>query len=249
MNTDPFRALGLPARPDLTDDDVRAAWRRIAAATHPDRDDGGDPARFAEAAAAYTELRTASGRGEAYADLAAGRAGRRSAAAASAQAAPPGQAAPPRRGGMAGEKIPPGREETGDTGAAAGVAPGMAAPGRMTPGRMTPGRMTPGRMAPGGMAPGRAIPDAAHWFARLAMFPARIRRGRPALLALRAAIAAGISLGAVAVAGFQPATPALIVGVLTWLIRTGRHDLAPPPARLTQGQPSGTPMRRSAAGR
>ena len=29
--------------PDLTDDDVRAAWRRIAAATHPDRDDGGDP--------------------------------------------------------------------------------------------------------------------------------------------------------------------------------------------------------------
>ena len=68
MSADSFAALGLPARPDLTDDDIRAAWRRIAAATHPDRADGGDPARFAAAAAAYTELRTRYGRGEAYAD-------------------------------------------------------------------------------------------------------------------------------------------------------------------------------------
>jgi hypothetical protein len=66
----PFAALGLPARAGLTDDDVRAAWRRIAAATHPDRADGGDPGRFASAAAAYSLLRTASGRGEALADLA-----------------------------------------------------------------------------------------------------------------------------------------------------------------------------------
>jgi hypothetical protein len=61
---DPFSALGLPARPGITDDEVRAAWRRIAAATHPDRADGGDPARFAAAAAAYTALRTPYGRGE-----------------------------------------------------------------------------------------------------------------------------------------------------------------------------------------
>ena len=67
---DPFAALGLPARPHLTDDDVRSAWRRIAAATHPDRADGGDPGRFALAAAAYTMLRTRSGRGEALADRA-----------------------------------------------------------------------------------------------------------------------------------------------------------------------------------
>ena len=33
----PFEALGLPARPDLPDEQVRAAWRAIAAATHPDR--------------------------------------------------------------------------------------------------------------------------------------------------------------------------------------------------------------------
>ena len=41
----PFEALGLPERPDLTDEQVRAAWRKIAAATHPDRPDGGDLAR------------------------------------------------------------------------------------------------------------------------------------------------------------------------------------------------------------
>jgi len=69
MSDDPFRALGLPPRADLSDDDVRAAWRRIAAATHPDRDDGGDPARFGAAAAAYAMLRTSYGRGEAAADL------------------------------------------------------------------------------------------------------------------------------------------------------------------------------------
>jgi curved DNA-binding protein CbpA len=66
----PFATLGLPARAGLTDDEVRAAWRRVAAATHPDRADGGDPARFAAAAAAYTALRTRSGRAEALTDLA-----------------------------------------------------------------------------------------------------------------------------------------------------------------------------------
>ena len=68
---DPFTILGLAARPDLTDDDIRAAWRRIAAAVHPDRADGGDPARFSAAATAFTALRTLDGRREAFADLAA----------------------------------------------------------------------------------------------------------------------------------------------------------------------------------
>src|SRR5450755_2627585 len=54
---DVFAVLGLAPRPDLTDDQVRAAWQR-----------------FAVAAAAYTTLRTGFGRGEALADLAAGRA-------------------------------------------------------------------------------------------------------------------------------------------------------------------------------
>jgi len=66
----PFEALGLPERPDLSDEQVRAAWRTIAAATHPDRPDGGDMARYTAASAAYAELRTPWGRSEAYADLA-----------------------------------------------------------------------------------------------------------------------------------------------------------------------------------
>ena len=69
MNPDPFEALGLPARPDLDDEHVRAAWRAIAADTHPDRADGGDLARYTAASAAYAELRTPWGRSEAYADL------------------------------------------------------------------------------------------------------------------------------------------------------------------------------------
>ncbi len=68
----PFTALGLPADPGLTDQQVRAAWVRIAAATHPDRSDGGDVGRYTAAATAYAQLRTAWGRSEAYADLTAG---------------------------------------------------------------------------------------------------------------------------------------------------------------------------------
>jgi hypothetical protein len=70
VSHNPFAALGLPERPDLDDETVRAAWRAIAAATHPDRADGGDLARYTQASAAYAELRTPWGRGEAYADLA-----------------------------------------------------------------------------------------------------------------------------------------------------------------------------------
>jgi hypothetical protein len=67
--SDPFGVLGLEPRAGLTDDEVHAAWRRTASATHPDREDGGDLQRFADAAAAYTALRTRFGRGEALADL------------------------------------------------------------------------------------------------------------------------------------------------------------------------------------
>jgi hypothetical protein len=149
---DPFAVLGLPAQPGLGDDEVRAAWRRIAAATHPDRADGGDPARFAAAAAAYTTLRTPFGRSEALAD-------------------------PARPGG-----------------------------------RPYPGRQRRWQRA----------------YASPARLLARARRGRPALLALRLAVVTAVSLTAVAVAGRAPATPALIVGAVTWLLLTARHDLAPP---------------------
>jgi len=148
---DPFATLGLPAQPGLGDDEVRAAWRRMAAATHPDRADGGDPARFAAAAAAYTTLRTRFGRSEALADL----------------ARPSGRPRPGRRGWQRA----------------------CAGPARLL---------------------------------------ARVRRGRPALLALRLTVVAAVSVTAVAVAGRAPATPALIVGAVTWLMLTARHDLAPP---------------------
>jgi hypothetical protein len=124
----PFDVLGLPVRQDLDDDDVRAAWRRIAAATHPDREDGGDPHRYAAAADAYMRLRTTWDRGEAYADLAGQRYRRR----------------------------------------------------------------------------GDAL------------------RGRPPWrLAARVAVAAAVSIGAYAVAGWQPAPLAIMTGALTWIIVTG----------------------------
>lgn len=161
MRRDPFDALGLPSSHELTDDDVRAAWRRLAAATHPDRADGGDPAAFALAAGAYSELRTRLGRTEALADL----------------------------------------------------------------------RTTPRRRRPAG-----------RWLGRL--WPAR--PARPARLALRMAVAAGVSVLVVVIAGWQPATFALIVGALTWLIRTARHDLAPrhPAARhdLARRHPAARPL-------
>ena len=61
MTFNPFEALGLPTRPDLDDEQVHTAWRAIAAATHPDRPDGGDPAWYAQASAAYAQLNSSVG--------------------------------------------------------------------------------------------------------------------------------------------------------------------------------------------
>jgi hypothetical protein len=65
----PFAALGLPVRADLSDAQVRTAWKDIAARTHPDRPDGGDITAYTAAATAYAQFRTSWGRSEAYADL------------------------------------------------------------------------------------------------------------------------------------------------------------------------------------
>ena len=193
---DPFVVLGLPPRADLTDDDVRAAWRRIATATHPDRADGGDPGRFAVAAAAYTVLRTRSGRGEALADLAAPAAAPRLPARAASGPQPP----------VSGSRRP-----------ASGSRPPAGLPGTDSPARTA--APPPASALP---AASRLRPGAARWLSR-------IRRGRPARLVVRVLIAVALSAVAVAVAGSQPATPALITGALTWLLLTARHDLAPPP--------------------
>jgi curved DNA-binding protein CbpA len=138
MAGDPFRALGLDAGPGLTDDGVRAAWHRVAAATHPDRADGGDPAAFSAAAAAYSDLRTAFGRGEALADRAR-------------------------------------------------------------------------RPAPG-----------ARWQARL-------RGGRPVRLAALVAAGAAAGVLAVLIGGWQPASVAIVVGAVTWVLRGARRYLGARP--------------------
>jgi curved DNA-binding protein CbpA len=155
--TDPFAVLGLEPSPGLSDEDVRIAWRRAASDTHPDREDGGDPERFAAVAAAYTALRTRFGRGEALADL--------------GLAPPPAPKASSRRSAGAGQRRPP-----------------------------------------------RAVTELA----------GRVRRGRPARLALRILAAAAASAAAFVAAGPHPAAPALVTGAATWLILTARHDLAPP---------------------
>ena len=152
MADDPFRALGLPPRADLSDDDVRAAWRRIAAATHPDRDDGGDPARFGAAAAAYAMLRTSYARGEALADL-----------------------------GPGGHS--------------------------------------------GGSPSWRGGPAWRGW--RAWPVPANRVRGRAWLLAVRVLAAIAVCAGAFAVAGWAPSSIGVLAGALTWLVATGRHDIAP----------------------
>jgi hypothetical protein len=156
MNPNPFTVLGLPTDPDLTDEQVRAAWRAIAAATHPDRPDGGNVTRYTAAANAYAQLRTAWGRSEAYADLTADLPG----------------------------TVPPVRVE---------LRTGLL-----------------------GMA---------------TLLPARIWHGRPRHLALRALITALLSLVVVNLLPGQPSGPAVVTGLITWFVLTGRGDLAPPPGR------------------
>jgi hypothetical protein len=168
-NVNPFEALGLPARPDLPDEQVRAAWRAIAAATHPDRADGGDLARYTAASAAYAELRTPWGRSEAYADL------------------------------MDQAKL--------DAEPTTGPLPVIPADGE----------------SPGGLP--------RHPLAAVAEFPARIRRGRPRRLLIRAAIAAGLSLVVLQLIPGTAAAPADVSGLIVWFVLTGRRDLAPPPER------------------
>jgi len=190
-----FELLGVPTSADVTDEDVRAAWRRIAAATHPDRPDGGDPARFAAASAAYTTLRTRAGRGEALADLA-------------------------HLAHLAH------RADPGDPGDSADLGGSRGRPDAFSPPRQAPvarqAAAVPGLRTP---RPARPVRPAAGLVTRAA---ARVRNGRPFVLAVRLVIVAAVGAGSAALAGPAPATPALITGAATWLLLTARGDLAPP---------------------
>jgi hypothetical protein len=174
MSSNPFAVLGLPERPDLDDETVRAAWRAIAAATHPDRADGGDLARYTQASAAFAELNTPWGRSEAYADL----------------------VEKAWRDGRFGDDQEP------DT------SPLPAVPAT------------------------RHMPGAPrHRLAEVWELPSRVRRGRPLRLAVRAAVAAVLSLVVLALIPGAPAALADITGLGMWFVLTGRKDLAPPPER------------------
>jgi curved DNA-binding protein CbpA len=175
MNPDPFDALGLPARHDLTDEQVRAAWRAIAADTHPDRADGGDVARYTAATAAFAELRTPWGRSEALADL----------AAASGDTSPL-----PLISTAESWPAEPRAAESFSTGPATRPRPGD-----------------------------------------LRQLPARIWRGRRLRLVIRALAAAVLSWTALRLVPGQPAGPAAVTGLITWLLLTGRRDLAPMPGQ------------------
>ena len=233
VSDDPFARLGLPARPGLCDDDVRAAWRRIAAATHPDREDGGDPAGFGAAAAAYVVLRTEFGRGEALADLGlSGTTGHR------------GRPAHGRRRSADPSVQPAGRHRAGRE-AGAGRRTGVRLPElsrlrgwsarRATPhGRAEAGNQDPADAAarvPGdGAAPSpvdagrrpltRAVPDSPRSRLRLP------QKRRPGRLALRLAGAVAVGVAAVVISGWSPGVAGVLAGVLTWLLATARHALA-----------------------
>ena len=162
MTPNPFEALGLPARPDLTDEQVRDAWRKVAAATHPDRPDGGDLARYTQASAAYAQLRDPWSRSEAYADVMEGQ--------------PDTTPLPP---------VPPSFETY----------------------------QPPPTYRP------------------LLLLPERIWHGHPLRLALRAIIAALLSLVVLALIPGSAAAPADVAGLGLWFVLTARSDLAPPPGR------------------
>jgi curved DNA-binding protein CbpA len=194
VQDDPFAVLGLPALAELTDDDVRAAWRRIAAATHPDREDGGDPARFGAAAAAYALLRTSFGRGEALADLSAGaprgRSRRGLRARGTRRSWSPAHWHPKRRGA---HRLHP------------------AAPPTRSPRHSGDARYRP--------AGDRGFPPAAVYARFRAAAYARYRRagyaGIDRGLALPAAGAAVGAAAAIAAVGWTPATIGLVAGALT----------------------------------
>jgi curved DNA-binding protein CbpA len=230
---DPFQALGLPPSAGLRDEDVRSAWRRIAAATHPDREDGGDLERFSVAAAAYEALRTPFGRGEALADLAEVGGGRKrkrprrravGAHRAGKRPADPGYPGGTRRpgypGDLGGTGYPAGTGYAGNTGQAGNTGytgnTGQAADGRYlaypwypagTGHSAAPGQPGSGYPVGAGQPPGAQSGSPG--------FPST-GRGLPVRVAWLA-VAAVAAIGA-AVVGWTPAAIGLLAGALTAVV-------------------------------
>ena len=255
VSDNPFALLGLPARQGLSDDDVRAAWRRIAAATHPDREDGGDPARFGAAAAAYVVLRTGFGRGEELADLGLGAAAdhrrrhahrhRRSADPAASGAgrhrARRETPAERRTGGRlpgltrlrgwitrrAAAHDPPDAPEQGPAGAGAQMSAGGTAHGSGEGTTWVAGQGT-------ARAPGEGTAHVSSdgttrasggWTANWRRATWRPATWRPGGLVARAAGAAAVCVIAVVISGWSPGVVGVLAGVLTWALATAGRAL------------------------
>jgi hypothetical protein len=59
----------------------------------------------------------------------------------------------------------------------------------------------------------------------------RVRKGRPARIAVRALIAAAAGYAAVRLVPGTPSAPAAVSGCALWWLLSARADLAPPPGR------------------
>jgi hypothetical protein len=171
----PFAVLGLPEWPDLDDETVHAAWQQIAAETHPDRDDGGNLARYTQATAAYYELSGPWGRSEAFADL-------------------------------LEQAWAEGRYD-----AYPGYDPGGDLP-------LPPG---PWEIELGAVP----LDELLHLAAQI---PARLRRGRPWHLAIRAAVTAVLCMAIVTLFPGRPAATFSVAVLTVAFAVSARNDIAPP---------------------
>jgi hypothetical protein len=250
---DAFTVLGLAYSPDLTDEEVRSAYLLRLRAVHPDH--GGDAGAAAAVTAAYDALRSGVRRGELLAavtvdreDVPSGRARWRERAGRAPRdsdigdrARRPGGRPDPTRLAELRRKVAAARAEQGlppyitdeatldkivdllvvmqQRDASTRPHPPPAEPPASEPDSQRPASAERGRAGAG-----RPVPITGSW---LASGWARVRYGRPWWLAARVALSAVVVLVAQVTAPGDPAVWALGVGALTWLVRTGRFDLAP----------------------
>jgi hypothetical protein len=246
---DAFAVLGLPYDPDLTDAEVRSAYLVRLRAVHPDN--GGDSGCAAAVTAAYDALRSGVRRGELLAAVTVagdgvlvpvplGAAGWLRARAAR----PPRESEEGRgAGGRPGpvrmaelrRRVAVSRAEQGlppfitDEATLARIVDLLVVMERRDGGPVAglrersagvPVRLDAGERA--GSA--RRVPAGGGWWVRGWL---RVRWGRPGWLVGRVVVAVGVVVVAVVVAAGDPAVWGLGVGALTWVVRTGRWDLAP----------------------
>jgi hypothetical protein len=262
---DAFAVLGVPHRPDVTDEDVRRAYRARLRVVHPDA--GGDAAAAAAVTAAYDALRSGVRRGELLAAAMTERSDPaprrvRPSGPGRPRSRAPGSPPDPARRAELRARVAAGRAAQGlppvitDPATLARIADLMVA---MEPGAAARSRAGPRSAGAAWAGPGDAgrprdisswrretrrrwareqepaapVPAGGWWLGRAW---ARVRYGRPGWLAARVVLAVAVVTVAQVVVPGDPAVPALGVGAVTWLILTGRLDLAPRSRRWQEGK-------------